>query len=167
MGAFSTVLLPIVLIFAAGLIKLVIALMRKNPAAAKERVPFMLAHPALYPAYPCCAGSPKRPQRPAVLNFLITQQIDTNVKYPAQSGKTAGGGGRQRMKFERFNGHSTRAKISALLQSVDIFARNWHLSDVFCLFRCSFRTEICFEVKLAATSFVLRKTAQRTKSERI
>ena len=37
MGAFSTVLLAIVLIFAAGLIKLVIALMRKNPAAAKER----------------------------------------------------------------------------------------------------------------------------------
>ena len=166
MGAFSTVLLPIVLIFAAGLIKLVIALMRKNPAAAKERVPFMLAHPALYPAYPCCAGSPKRPQRPAELDFLITQQIDINVKYPAQAGKTAGGG-RQRMKFERFNGHSARAKISALLQSVDIFARNWHLSDVFCLFRCSFRTEICFEVKLAATSFVLRKTAQRTKSERI
>ena len=89
MGAFSTVLLAIVLIFAAGLIKLVIALMRKNPAAAKESVPFM---PALYPACPCCAGSPKRPQRPAVLNFLITQQIDTNVKYPAQSGKTAGGG---------------------------------------------------------------------------
>jgi len=49
------------------------------------------------------------------------------------------------MKFERFNGHSTRAKISILLQSVDIFARNWHLSGVFCLFRCSFRTEICFE----------------------
>ena len=101
-----------------------------------------------------------------VLNFLITRQIDTNVKYPAQSGKTAGGG-RQRMKFERFNGHSARAKISTLLQSVDIFARNWHLSGVFCLFRCSFRPEICFEVKLAATSFVLRKTAQRTKSERI
>ena len=36
MGAFSTVLLAILLIFAAGLIKLVIALMRKNPAAAKE-----------------------------------------------------------------------------------------------------------------------------------
>ena len=50
MGAFSTVLLAIVLIFAAGRIKLVIALMRKNPAAAKERVPFM---PALYPACPC------------------------------------------------------------------------------------------------------------------
>ena len=65
MGAFPTVLLAIVLIFAAGLIKLVIALMRKNPAAAKERVPFMLALPALYPACPCCAGSPKRPQRPA------------------------------------------------------------------------------------------------------
>ena len=65
MGAFPTVLLAIVLIFAAGLIKLVIALMRKNPAAAKERVPFMLALPALYPACPCCAGTPKRPQHPA------------------------------------------------------------------------------------------------------
>lgn len=92
MGAVPTVLLPIVLIFAAGLIKLVIALMRKNPAAAKERVPFMPALPALYPACPCCAGSPKRPQRPAEQDFLITQQIDINVKYPAQTGKTAGGG---------------------------------------------------------------------------
>lgn len=97
-----------------------------------------------YSAAPIYALTEYNP-RLDMLDFLITQQIDINVKYPAQSGKTAGGGGRRRMKFERFNGHSTRAKISILLQSVDIFARNWHLSGVFCLFRCSFRTEICFE----------------------